>query len=532
LSSRTTGIGRGEGRRAFGLLLSLTLAAVACRDTAELKPFPEAEAPAPLTDDIMPNVQGFIFNIQNDFNIQGSWYWYDNGRTDITDITVTDAESGEQYAWLGEGHPRPLYSTETENTLVDEICAAGQLSRDDAPYVALGFEICSPQAGESSPYEFPYTLGACEHRGDPKETYRTFLGISFRITGSFTKLEVQFKEWGVEDDEQPYCAVHGPGQIVNADDPESLCGAERDGDAWQITARVHDALGSPGDAEEREPNLSMLQAIHIQVYGPADSAVSFCLSQIKAFGAEGHGMPTGALIEQPYQCEDVGPGEVVEDFDAGWVSPIPGDAGASEFEIMAEETSVGQYADCIAADECGNVINEWETCNVYVYRSTMHDLRDKAANCVNWCQAGDFCRWIGGRLPSEAEWMLAARSGIDDNRPYPWTGGVVDCEHAVMNDESGVGCGNDRMPEAGCLKAKGTNAAGLCDMAGNLWEWVDDYYNENPVGDHSWQQGYRKIKGGSLNSKAEALKIDAVSLEHPRIPHSPTRLGFRCVRDL
>ena len=87
------------------------------------------------------------------------------------------------------------------------------------------------------------------------------------------------------------------------------------------------------------------------------------------------------------------------------------------------------------------------------------------------------------------------------------------------------------MPVEGCTRDAGISDTGICDMIGNLWEWVDNPW-QHVDEDHGWQKGYKMIKGGSLYSNEKALEINSYSLEHPTSPHSPTRLGFRCIRRL
>ena len=120
---------------------------------------------------------------------------------------------------------------------------------------------------------------------------------------------------------------------------------------------------------------------------------------------------------------------------------------------------------------------------------------------VDWNQAKAFSEWVGGRLPSEAQWEYAARSAGKNER-YPWGDSVATCDRAVI-DQGGNGCGRGSTWPV-CSKAAGNTAQGLCDMAGNAWEWVQDWYHDRyegaPTDGSAWEfpaSSNRVFRGGS-----------------------------------
>jgi formylglycine-generating enzyme required for sulfatase activity len=132
------------------------------------------------------------------------------------------------------------------------------------------------------------------------------------------------------------------------------------------------------------------------------------------------------------------------------------------FEMAKTEVTVAQYRACVDAGECTEP-NTYEDCNWGSSGRANHPI-----NCVDWMQARAFSKWVGGDLPSEAQWEYAARSQGQEIT-YPWGNEEPDC--TLVNFDECVG-----KTAFVCSKPLGNTAQGLCDMSGSVWEWVLDEY--------------------------------------------------------
>ena len=188
------------------------------------------------------------------------------------------------------------------------------------------------------------------------------------------------------------------------------------------------------------------------------------------------------------------------------------------FELSAQQQCAEQNLNKL---DCGRPVNaeadQLPFCNWGVADRGLHPI-----NCVDWYQASAYCAWshVGGRLPSEAEWEYAARSG-GKNQSFP-TGNTPD---------GNLGGGSGTW--AVCSNPTGNSVQGACDLAGNVAEWCADWFavytagsQVNPTGPGSGQA--RTVRGGSW-----ANKIGSVVA---RDSWSPTTrlgaIGFRCARTL
>jgi formylglycine-generating enzyme required for sulfatase activity len=142
------------------------------------------------------------------------------------------------------------------------------------------------------------------------------------------------------------------------------------------------------------------------------------------------------------------------------------DVTLDAFDVDVTEVTQGQYYACVAAGTCQSPACDWDPCED-------GQRKDFPVVCVDHDDALAYCAWAGKRLPTEAEWEKAARG--TDARKYPWGNDGLDCAHANFFGCAAAG-GKDGTLKPGTLTA-GASPYGALDMAGNVAEWVTDYYD-------------------------------------------------------
>jgi formylglycine-generating enzyme required for sulfatase activity len=192
------------------------------------------------------------------------------------------------------------------------------------------------------------------------------------------------------------------------------------------------------------------------------------------------------------------------------------------FSMDRYQVSVGQYAKFLEATSQASP-PDWSIMN-----KSRHQTRPVVN--VDWADADAYCAWAGKRLPTEAEWEKAARG--TDGRIYPWGNELPTGFRANSMKEK---WSNHWVLMPVGMFEEGMSPYGIYDMAGNVWEWVSDWYDQdyytyspskNPTGPLKGES--KVIRGGSWGSGPKDLR------SADRDTHVPSArglgTGFRCAK--
>jgi formylglycine-generating enzyme required for sulfatase activity len=190
----------------------------------------------------------------------------------------------------------------------------------------------------------------------------------------------------------------------------------------------------------------------------------------------------------------------------------------SSFAIDQTEVTANAYAECVDAGDCQPPEAD---CNT--------TTGEQPVTCVDWFRARDYCAWRGARLPTEAEWEKAARG--TDGRLFPWGNEPITCARANLLASN---CGESGPIDVGS-KPAGASPYGALDMAGNVFEWVSDWYDaayyvtspdQDPQGPPNGT--VRAMRSASWNYGVGSAAFRGPDFETPPPDYGSVLIGFRC----
>ncbi len=244
------------------------------------------------------------------------------------------------------------------------------------------------------------------------------------------------------------------------------------------------------------------------------------------------------MAQIPAGCFDMG-----DAFAEGYSNELPVHEVCflEPFEMDYHEITNAEWAACVADSGCTAPAYTGSYSRATYYGDAAYD--DFPVIWVTWYQVSDYCTWAGKWLPTEAEWEYAARGGLSGNR-YPW-GDAISGTDANYYD-SGDPWNNDTSP----VEYYAPNGYGLYDMAGNVWEQVEDDYHGSydcdanlgayncdsgglaPIDGSAWvdtpRGTFRSVRGGSGGASTSGLRV--ANRERDDARYTSDAVGARCAR--
>lgn len=191
------------------------------------------------------------------------------------------------------------------------------------------------------------------------------------------------------------------------------------------------------------------------------------------------------------------------------------------FYMDKYEVTNALYKACVDAGAC-EAPRESRSLHRYDYYGNV-EYNNYPVVYVDWYQAKAYCEWRGVALPTEAQWEKAARG--TDERIYPWGRERISCNkanytNACVGDTSKVG-----------IYESGKSPYEIYDLKGNVWEWVDAWYDAYPgnvIPNSSYGTIYKVLRGGSYSYLEGDAPVTYRSGGSPDYNYAD--VGFRCVR--
>lgn len=205
----------------------------------------------------------------------------------------------------------------------------------------------------------------------------------------------------------------------------------------------------------------------------------------------------------------------------------------SPYWILHDEAVASSYARCVDAGDCPpDAHRSGDGANI-----GSEERRSHAANLVSWQGARAYCAWIGGDLPTEAQWEYAARGS--DARRFPWGNepgcgtGITDPTQTWSREMQTPPCEQEGTVASANLR--GPSAMGLHGMGGNVWEWVRDGYAPDAYAHHAPRdpvgpmEGELRVQRGGGWADPDAEDLRASNRVAMPADTMMVDVGFRCV---
>lgn len=211
---------------------------------------------------------------------------------------------------------------------------------------------------------------------------------------------------------------------------------------------------------------------------------------------------------------------IVRRYDVPHISLVEAEAPTrtvrvDSFYLDVDDVTNAQFAEFVAArpewspDEVDPAVHDGEYLSHWTAAGPPADL-DRPVTFVTWGASAAYCRWREARLPTEAEWELAAGGG-EPGREFPW-GVATPADSIVVWGGSGV-----ERPEP--VGSRPATLHGLQDMAGNVWKFLADAWPSDA-------EPRRAIRGGSFEAAAVNLRVRYRDSHRER--DAAATVGFRC----
>ena len=260
-------------------------------------------------------------------------------------------------------------------------------------------------------------------------------------------------------------------------------------------------------------------------------------------------IPSGSFVmgSPRSAVDDQRPAHAVQ-VDSFWLDEAP--VTNREFTRFVEQTGYVTTAERVGRSQVFNAITgQWQDVVGADWQhpkgpdSSLVGRQEYPVVHVSWYDAAAYAAWAGKRLPTEAEYEYAARAGIDDCH-YPWGNELLDKQQYRANywqgQFPGENSGKDGFLGLAPVKSFSPNRFTLYDLAGNVWQWCadryqQDYYGQspasNPTGPTTGETRVRR--GGCWLTKVTDMKSNPLRVAHrdhasPR--HTSNHTGFRCVK--